>query len=142
MTGARRSWGRVLRVMLAWAMAARLGLSSTPTTSRKGDSAATRRGAAFAGADVEKGIAVHGEGGRGAVEPKVEQAAEDRGRDAVVGGDVLIAGVADVELRAGDKTAGVGAVGGVKGVDGRILGGRRDELRSMGSGGHVFALQR
>ncbi len=94
-------------------------------------------GAAFAGADVEKGVAIDGEGRGGAVEPEVNEGAEDGGRDAVVGGDVLVAELSGEELRAGDEAAGIGAVGGVEGVDGRRCGGcRLDELRL--SGGHGF----
>ncbi len=74
-------------------------------------------GAAFAGADVEEGVAVDGEGWGGAVDPQVDDAAEDGGGDAVVGGDVRVAGVAGEEVGGGDEAAGVGAVAGVEGVD-------------------------
>lgn len=50
-------------------------------------------GASLACADVKKGVALDGEGRRGAIEPDVDDGAEDGWRDAVVGGDVLIAGV-------------------------------------------------
>lgn len=97
---------------------------------KEGGLGGDEQGAAFAGADVEKGVAVDGEGRRGAVEPEVDEGAEDGGRDAVVGGDVLVAGVAGEELGAGDEAAGVGAVGGVEGLYGRALpGGELDELR-------------
>ncbi len=95
-------------------------MSSTPRTSRKGTLGGEDEGAAFSGADVEKGVALDGEGWSGAIEPEVDEAAEDGGGDAVVGGDVLVAGVAGEELGAGDEAAGVGAVGEVKGVDGRV----------------------
>ena len=48
----------------------------------------------------------------------VDERAEDAGGDAVVGGDVLVVGVAGEEVRGGDEAAGVDAVGLVEGVDG------------------------
>ena len=75
-------------------------------------------GTALAGADVDKGVVVEGEGWVAEVLPEVEEGAEDGGRDAVVGGDEAIGGGARAELVGGDEAAGVDAMGGVEGVDG------------------------
>lgn len=73
-------------------------------------------GSSLAGADIEKGVAIDGEGRSGAIEPKVYKRAKDGGSDAVVGGDVLVAGMSGEEFRGGDQIAGLGAIGGIEGV--------------------------
>ena len=81
-------------------------------------------GAAFAGADVEEDGAldvaggVGRGGGGGALQPDVDDALEDAGGDAVVGGEFfdLDAGALGDD-GAGDETGGVGVVELVEGVD-------------------------
>ena len=68
----------------------------------EGELAGDEHGAAFAGADVDEGVAGDGVG-RGGVAPEVDEGAEDAGGDAVVGGDVLVVGVAGDEVLAGTR---------------------------------------
>ena len=58
--------------------------------------------------------------------PLGDEGAEDAGGYAVVGGDVLVVGVAGEEVGGGDEAAGVYSVGEVEGVDGR--GGEFEEV--------------
>ena len=95
----------------------------------EGKFAGDEHGAAFAGADVDEGVAVDGVGRRG-LAPEVDEGAEDAGGDAVVGGDVLVVGVAGDEVGGGDEAAGLDAVDLVEGMDGggggfeQVAGGR------------------
>ena len=82
----------------------------------EGEFAGEEHGSAFAGADVDEGVV--GDGMRGGVAPAVNEGAEDTGGDGVVGGDVLVIGVAGEEMTRGDEAAGVGVVDLVEGVDG------------------------
>ena len=91
-------------------------------------------GAAFAGADVDEGVVMDGVGWEGA-EPEVDEGAEDAGGDAVVGGDMLVVGVAGDEVACGDEAAGVGAVDLVEGVDG--VDGGLEEVAGADGLGHV-----
>ena len=81
--------------------------------------AGDEQAATFAGADVDEGVAGDGVG-RDGFAPLVDESAEDGGRDAVVGGDVLVVGVAGDEVLCGDEAAGVDAVHLVEGVDGEL----------------------
>ena len=78
--------------------------------------AGEEHGAAFAGADVDEGVA-RDRVGWGAGEPVIDEGAEDAGGDAVVGGDVGVVGVAGGEVACGDEAAGVGTGYLVEGVD-------------------------
>ncbi len=82
----------------------------------EGEFAGDEHGAAFAGADVDEGVAGDGVG-RDGLAPVGDEGAEDAGGDAVVGGDVLVVGVAGDEVAGGDEAAGVDAVDLVEGVD-------------------------
>ena len=64
--------------------------------------------------------------------PVGDEGAEDAGGDAVVGGDVLVVGVAGEEVGGGDEAAGVDAVGEVEGVDGLVVSLRRSRGRLAG----------
>jgi len=78
-------------------------------------------GSAFAGTDVEEDGAVDRGLGVGLLEPVVDEAGEDAGSDAVVGGELFDLGVGALDDGgAGDKAGGVGAVGLVEGVDGGL----------------------
>src|ERR1039458_5194660 len=81
--------------------------------------AGDEQAAAFAGADVDKGVAGDGVG-RDGFAPLGDEGAEDGGRDTVVGGDVLVVGVAGDEVLGGDEAAGVDAVHLVEGMDGEL----------------------
>ena len=83
----------------------------------EGEFAGDEHGAAFAGADVEEGVAVDGVG-RDGLAPVVDEGAEDARGDAVVGGDEGVVGVTGDEVAGRDEAAGVDAVGLVEGVDG------------------------
>ena len=80
--------------------------------------AGDEQAAALAGTDVDEGIAGDGVR-RNGLAPALDEAAQDAGRDAVVGGDVLVVGVAGDEVLCGDEAAGVDAVHLVEGVDGK-----------------------
>ncbi len=56
--------------------------------------------------------------GGGGLAPLGDEGAEDAGGYAVVGGDVLVVGVAGDEVGGGDEAAGINSVGQVEGVDG------------------------
>ncbi len=92
----------------------------------EGEFAGDEHGAAFAGADVDEGVVVDGVGW-GGLAPVVDEGAEDAGGDAVVGGDVLVVGVAGDEVAGGDEAAGVDAVDLVEGVVWWLWRWRRDE---------------
>ena len=81
--------------------------------------AGDEQAAAFAGADVDEGVAGDGVG-RDGLAPVADEGAQDGGRDAVVGGDVLVVGVAGDEVPGGDQAAGVDAVHLVEGMDGEV----------------------
>ena len=83
----------------------------------EGELAGDEHGSAFAGADVDEGVAGEGVGWVGG-EPEVDEGAEDAGGDAVVGGDVGVVGVAGDEVAGGDEAAGLDAVDLVEGMDG------------------------
>ena len=83
----------------------------------EGELAGYQHGAAFAGSEVDEGVVVDGVGGWG-LAPLGDEGAEDAGGYAVVGGDVLVVGVAGEEVGGGDEAAGVDSVGEVEGVDG------------------------
>jgi hypothetical protein len=103
--------------------------------------AGDEQAAAFAGADVDEGVAGDGVGWDG-LAPVADEGAQDGGRDAVVGGDVLVVGVTGDEVPGGDQAAGVDAVRLVEGMDGEgreqepvaRAGGRRDETRFLRDG--------
>ncbi len=76
----------------------------------EGELAGDEHGAAFAGAVVDEGVGVDGVGWRG-LAPAGDEGAEDAGGDAVVGGDVLVVGMAGDEVGSGDEAAGVDVVG-------------------------------
>ena len=97
----------------------------------EGEFAGEEHGSAFAGADVDEGVAGDGMGGGGA--PAVDEGAEDAGGYGVVGGDVLVVGVASEEMAGGDEAAGVGVVDLVEGVDG-VGGGAEEVAGADGSG--------
>ena len=82
----------------------------------EGELAGEEHGSAFAGAEVDEGVAGDGVGWGGG-EPVVDEGAEDAGGDAVVGGDVGVVGVARDEIARGDEAAGVSAVDLVEGMD-------------------------
>ncbi len=88
----------------------------------EGEFAGEEHGSAFAGTDVDEGVAGDGMGGGGA--PAVDEGAEDAGGDGVVGGDVLVVGVAGDEMASGNEATGVGVVDLVEGMDG--MGGRAE----------------
>ena len=90
--------------------------------------AGDEQAAAFAGADVDEGVAGDGVG-RDGVAPVGDEGAEDARGDAVVGGDVLVVGVAGDEVPGGDEAAGVDAVDLVEGV----LGGFGVGMTRMGA---------
>ena len=90
--------------------------------------------AAFAGADVDEGVAGDGVG-RDGFAPLGDERAEDGGCDAVVGGDVLVVGVAGDEVFGGDEAAGVDAVHLVEGVLGRRW--RRHDEGGFGFAGRL-----
>jgi hypothetical protein len=103
----------------------------------EGEFAGDEHGSAFAGADVEEGVAVDGVGWDG-LAPVADEGAEDAGGDAVVGGDEGVVGVAGEKVAGGDEAAGVQIVGEVEGVNGsggeleeilRALAGRRLGVR-------------
>ena len=94
--------------------------------------AGDEQAAAFAGADVDEGVAGDGVG-RDGLAPVGDEGAQDAGRDAVVGGDVLVVGVAGDEVVGGDEAAGVDAVHLVEGVDGE--GGELEEVAWARGGG-------
>ncbi len=102
-----------------------LGVEFDADDLAEGKFAGDEHGAAFAGADVEEGVAVDGVGWDG-LAPVVDEGAEDAGGDAVVGGDVGVVGVAGDEVAGGDEAAGVDAVGQVEGMDG--TGGELEEV--------------
>ena len=81
--------------------------------------AGDEQAAAFAGADVDEGVAGDGVG-RDGLAPLVDEGAQNAGRDAIVGGDVLVVGVAGDEMFGGNQTAGVDAVHLVEGMDGEL----------------------
>ncbi len=81
--------------------------------------------AAFACADVEEGVAVDGVGREG-LAPMGDEGAQDGGRDRVVGGDVLIVGMAGEQVGGGDEAAGIDGVGLIEGVDGK--GGELEQI--------------
>ncbi len=87
----------------------------------EGEFAGDEHGAAFAGADVDEGVAGDGVGWGGGA-PEVDEGAEDAGGDAVVGGDVGVVGVAGDEVAGGDEAAGVDAVDLVEGMVGWVAG--------------------
>jgi hypothetical protein len=103
--------------------------------------AGDEQAAAFAGADVDEGVAGDGVG-RDGLAPVADEGAQDGGCDAVVGGDVLVVGVTGDEVPGGDEAAGVDAVRLVEGMDGEgrkqepiaRAGGRRDETRFLRDG--------
>jgi hypothetical protein len=71
--------------------------------------AGEQHGAALAGADVQEDSLFNGLGS-GAMQPDVEQAVEDGGRDAVVGGELGDLGVCSLcDDFTGDQAGGVGA---------------------------------
>jgi len=99
---------------------------------------------AFAGSDIDEGVA--GDGlGRDGLAPAIDERAQDAGGNAVIGGDVLVVGMSREQVARGDKTAGIDPVNLVKRVNGqrggleqvtrtRLAGGSREELRSCGDG--------
>ncbi len=91
----------------------------------EGEFAGDQHGSAFAGTDVEEGVAVDGVGWDG-LAPEADEGAEDAGGDAVVGGDEGVVGMAGEEIAGGDEAAGVQIVGVVEGVDGS--GGELEEV--------------
>ncbi len=103
--------------------------------------AGDEQAAAFAGTDVDEGVAGDGVGGDG-LAPLVDEGAQDAGRDAVVGGDVLVVGVAGDEVLGGDEAAGVDAVHLVEGMDGEA--GELEQVAGARLGGcdakHWFCL--
>ena len=81
----------------------------------EGELAGDEHGAAFAGTEVDEGVVRDGVGWVGGA-PQVDEGAEDAGGDAVVGGDVRVAGVAGDEIAGCDEAAGFDAVDLVEGV--------------------------
>jgi hypothetical protein len=81
--------------------------------------AGDEQAAAFASADINECVTPDGVG-RNGLAPVVDEGAQDAGRDAVVGGDVLVVGMAGDEVTGGDEATGVDAVGLVEGVDGKL----------------------
>jgi hypothetical protein len=82
--------------------------------------AGDEEGSAFARTDIDEGDAFDGVR-RFRGEPAVDEGAQDGGCHPVVGGDVLVVGMAGEEVFGGDEAAGLDAVGLVEGMDG--LGG-------------------
>ncbi len=76
----------------------------------EGQLAGYEHGAAFAGTVVDEGVVVDGVG-RWGLAPSGDEGAEDAGGHAVVGGDVLVVGVAGDEVGGRDEAAGVYSVG-------------------------------
>ncbi len=103
--------------------------------------AGDEQASAFAGADVDEGVAGDGVG-RDGLAPVADERAQDGGRDTIVGGDVLVVGVTGDEVPGGDQAAGVDAVRLVEGMDREVgelepvarAGGRRDETRFLRDG--------
>jgi hypothetical protein len=73
--------------------------------------------AAFAGTDIDEGVAGDWVG-RDGLAPVGDELAEDGWGDSIVCGDVLIVGMAGEEVVGGDEAAGVDAVHLVEGMDG------------------------
>jgi hypothetical protein len=111
-----------------------LGIEFDAADSVKGRLAGDEHGAAFAGADVEEGVAVDGVG-RDGLAPVVDEGAEDAGGYTVVGGDEGVVGVAGDEVAGGDKAAGVDVVDLVERMDGCC--GELEEI--LGAFGHGLA---
>ena len=109
--------------------------------------AGDEQAAALAGADVDEGVAGDGVG-RDGLAPVGDERAQDAGRDAVVGGDVLVVGVAGDEMLGGDEAAGVDAVHLVEGMDGeggeleQIARARGDEAKRRVWPGRVWIWMR
>ena len=87
----------------------------------EGELAGDEHGTAFASTEVDEGVFGGGMGRVGGL-PEIDQGAQDAGSDAVVGGDVLVVGVAGGEASSRDETAGFDSVSGVEGMDGRVDG--------------------
>ena len=83
----------------------------------EGEFAGDEHRSAFAGAVVDEGVGVDGVGRRGFA-PAGDEGAEDGGCDAVVGGDVLVVGMAGDEVGGGDEAAGVYSMGEIEGMNG------------------------
>lgn len=83
--------------------------------------AGDEHGATFASAEVDEGVFGGGMGRVGGL-PEVDQGAQDAGGYAVVGGYMLVVGVAGGEASGGDESAGFDSVGSVEGMDGRVDG--------------------
>jgi hypothetical protein len=99
----------------------------------EGEFAGDEHGAAFAGTDVEEGVAVDGVG-RDGLAPMVDEGSEDAGCDAVVGGDEGVVGMTSDEVAGGDEAAGVDVVGLIERMNG--FGGEFEKvLRALVFGG-------